>query len=91
MGLSEDAINARYHNISYGKYMANIKKVHIFEKPKEEPPKGKKLICPVCNKEFYSARWNKVYCSDECKMKHDSKEQYRKYHNLPTEAKLEWL
>ena len=77
--LTIDAMSARKHGVSYGKYMAS-KIIQKAEPPKEPEPTGKfKRECPICGASFVTNRSNKITCSFKCSEQRNRNKAYENY------------
>lgn len=81
--LTACAIAAEKMGMSYGKYMALGYRPEGFEHKTKKPEELEKTrVCPFCGKTFSmdGCNRNKVYCSEECRVKKGSERYLEKYH-----------
>ena len=74
--LAKDAKKAREAGMSYGRWKATQPFVH---KLPRKITKGYRLrVCKECGAEFMTSHPSKVYCNDDCRMKHGNRD-WKKY------------
>ena len=66
--LTKDAADALAKGMTYGKYIAwKQNQGKVPEKPVQREPQEGEAYCKCCGKIFTKGKWNRVYCSSQCR------------------------